>query len=76
MLFEPLPATEEEKKIPETAVMTGFRFDYKRNAYVINAGTPEEVTGVEAVKAWIELVVRTAIGRPRVWIYRSCGGSC
>lgn len=67
MLFEPLPVTEEEQKIPETSVMTGFRFDYKQNAYVINAGTPEEVTGVEAVKAWIELVVHTARGRYAIY---------
>lgn len=68
MLFEPIKQTDETyESLPDTAVMTGFRFDYSRNAYVINAGTPEEVTGVEAVKAWLELVVRTARGRYAIY---------
>lgn len=73
MLFEPIPATEEEQEIPETAVMAGFRFDYKNNAFVMDAGSPAEVTGVEAVKEWIQLVVRTA--QKRYAIYPSNFGA-
>lgn len=68
MLFELIQSTDDTYEgLPDTAVMTGFWFDYKRNAYVIDAGTPEEVTGVEAVKAWLELVVRTARGRYAIY---------
>lgn len=73
MLFEPIPATEEEQETPETAVMAGFRFDYKNNAFVMDAGSPAEVTGVEAVKEWIQLVVRTA--QKRYAIYPSNFGA-
>lgn len=68
MLFDAEDAREETYTgLPETAVMAGFKFDWKENRFVMAAGTPEEVTGTEAVKAWLELVIRTRWGRYAIY---------
>lgn len=64
MLFDKNETVETETaQGSDAVVMAGFRFDYKTNSYVMEAGTPVEVTGKEAVKAWLEQVIRTAQGR-------------
>lgn len=64
MLFDKTETVETETaQGSDAVVMAGFRFDYKTNSYVMEAGTPVEVTGKEAVKAWLEQVIRTAQGR-------------
>lgn len=68
MLFDAEPVQEETYTgLPETAVMVGFRFDWKENRFMMAAGTPVEVTGTEAVKAWLELVIRIRRGRYAIY---------
>ena len=68
MLFDAKAVQEETYTgLPETAVMAGFRFDWASNCFVMAAGTPEEVTGTEAVKTWLELVIRIRRGRYAIY---------
>lgn len=64
MLFDKTEAVGTESvQASKVIVMAGFRFDYETNSYMMEAGSPVEVTGKEAVKAWLEQVIRTAQGR-------------
>lgn len=58
-----------ENKAAGTAVLPAatFPFDWVNETYEMERGSPKEVTGVEAVKAWLELVLRTAQGRYAIW---------
>lgn len=63
MLFN--TATE----VPEVLIEPGhtFDFDWDAEACVMDYGTPVEVSGVEAVKAWLQLVLRTSQGRYAIY---------
>lgn len=63
MLFNP---TTETAEVP---VEPGYTFDFNwaAEAYTMERGTPAEVNGVEAVKAWLGLVLRTTQGRYAVY---------
>lgn len=61
MLYDAVQAAEEAATLPTPA--TGLAFDWSAGAYPIDRGSPREVIGVEAVKAWLELVLRTEAGR-------------
>lgn len=63
MLFEKTTAAAEAAPAPGVT----FAFDWTGEHYVMDYGTPVEVTGVEAVKAWLELVLRTDQGRYAIW---------
>ena len=66
MLFDSVPqlaASESDTTRPETVMGRGLLFDWEAGRYVMVNGSPQEVTGAEAVKAWINYVVRTRVGR-------------
>jgi len=44
-----------------------FLFDWEEERYDMTEGEPTRVTGPEAVKAWLELVLRTRRGRYRIY---------
>ena len=68
MIFE-VDTTEDTAFVPqaESAVQTGFVFDWENHCYVLSAGSPLEVTGTEAIKEWLRQVIRTQ--RERFAIY-------
>lgn len=59
MLFN--QTTEVAEVLIEPAVT--FAFDWVDETYDMVTGTPSEVYGVEAVKEWLQLVLRTTQGR-------------
>lgn len=64
MLFDRTETTEAQDTEPdESKIGINFLFDYDKKAYVMEAGSPVQVTGRQAVQAWLEYVVRTARGR-------------
>ena len=67
MLFDALDrVTETVTPDPERdpAVMgRGLVFDWAAGRYRMDNGGPVECTGAEAVKAWIEQVIRTRVGK-------------
>lgn len=62
MLFDETTVTTSTQA-DDTTVLAGFSFDWQRKQYIMDGGTPQEVTGTAAIEAWLELVVRTAQGR-------------
>ena len=70
MLFDKeTAATTGQAARPEAVLGTGFWFDWTEQHYLMDAGSPVEVTGTGALKAWVNLVVRTK--RDRYPIYRA-----
>ena len=68
MLFDKeTAATTGQAARPEAVLGTGFWFDWTEQHYLMDAGSPVEVTGTGALKAWVNLVVRTK--RDRYPIY-------
>lgn len=68
MLFDKeTAATTGQAARPEAVLGTGFWFDWNEQHYLMDAGSPVEVTGTGALKAWVNLVVRTK--RDRYPIY-------
>lgn len=68
MLFDPVPTAEETFAAKsETAITAGFVFDWDNGCYLMEAGSPVEVTGVEAVKEWLQQVIRTRRGRYAIY---------
>lgn len=67
MLFDALDrVTETVTPDPERepAVMgRGLVFDWASGRYRMENGGPVECTGAEAVKAWLEQVIRTRVGK-------------
>lgn len=64
MLFDRTETVEAQAaEVSDSAVGVNFLFDYDAGAYVMEAGSPVQVTGRQAVQAWMEYVVRTARGR-------------
>ena len=64
MLFDRTEtASGQETEQDGSKIGINFLFDYKKKAYVMEAGTPVQVTDRRAVQAWLEYVVRTARGR-------------
>lgn len=64
MLFDRTETTEAQDTEPdESKIGINFLFDYDKKAYVMEAGSPVQVTGRRAVQSWQEYVVRTARGR-------------
>ena len=70
MLFDaadrvtPVPPPDPAR--PSTVMGRGLVFDWSAGRYVMEGGGPAECTGSEAVKAWIEQVVRTLPGKNAV----------
>lgn len=63
MLFD--KKTEETEEYPESseyAIGTGFFFDWDTDTHDIVNGTPAEVTGEDAVKAWLRQCIHTRRG--------------
>lgn len=48
---------------PSTVMGRGLVFDWANKRYVMENGGPVECIGAEAVKAWIEQVIRTQVGK-------------
>lgn len=68
MLFDADQTMVEEFSAKlETAIGTGFLFDWEHGCYFMEAGSPVEVTGTEAVKEWIRQVLRTWRGRYAIY---------
>lgn len=44
-----------------------FDFNWESETYSMDYGTPVEVNGVEAVKEWLQLVLRTTQGRYAIY---------
>lgn len=49
--------------VDPTIVRDGLKFDWQNNEFYMESGSPAVVSGGNAVKEWIELVVRTRQGR-------------
>lgn len=68
MLFDTNQAMGKESSAkPGAAIGTGFLFDWEHGLYFMEAGSPVEVAGTEAVKEWVRQVLRTR--RERYAIY-------
>lgn len=67
MLFDTLAAAQTAAEAAQEAVGVAFPFDWEQDAYPMEAGSPAEVTGVEAVKTWFQLVLRTRRGRYAIY---------
>lgn len=67
MLFDTAPAAAEAARAAAVLPGVGFPFDWTSYTYDMGEGTPAEVTGLEAVKAWLEQVVRTRRGRYAIY---------
>lgn len=64
MLFDRTETADAQAAaVSDSAVGVNFMFDYDKMAYAMEAGSPVQVTGRQAVQAWLEYVVRTARGR-------------
>ena len=66
MLFDALDqqtAVTPDPERPSTVMGRGLVFDWTAGRYVMENGGPAECTGAEAVKAWLEQVIRTRVGR-------------
>lgn len=64
MLFDRTETADAQAaEVSDSEVGVNFLFDYDAKAYVMEAGSPVQVTGRQAVEAWLEYVVRTARGR-------------
>lgn len=67
MLFDaadrvtPVPPPDPAR--PSTVMGRGLVFDWAAGRYRMENGGPVECIGAEAVKAWIEQVVRTRVGK-------------
>lgn len=67
MLFDaadrvtPVPPPDPAR--PSTVMGRGLVFDWAQKRYRMENGGPVECIGAEAVKAWIEQVVRTRVGK-------------
>ena len=67
MLFDaadrvtPVPPPDPAR--PSTVMGRGLVFDWAEKRYLMENGGPVECIGAEAVKAWIEQVVRTRVGK-------------
>lgn len=65
MLFETKRAAFADR---DTALLPcTFRFDWVMEQYDMTEGEPTRVSDIEAVKAWLELVLRTRRGRYRIY---------
>lgn len=56
-----------ENDSKSTSVGRSFVFDYASGQHVMADGKPKETTQLEAIKQWLELLVRTKLGKYRVY---------
>ena len=63
MLFDKATTEQTVRTLRDSAVGTAFSFDWEKNCFAMEDGSPVEVTGEAAVREWLQLVVRTAAGR-------------
>ena len=67
MLFDAVTqreaATETEQARDPAVMGRALVFDWEAGAYPMENGSPVEATGAGAVKAWLEYVIRTKVGR-------------
>lgn len=66
MLFDALD--RQEVQVPDSkrdvdVMGRGLVFDWQAGRYLMANGGPAECVGAEAVKAWLEQVIRTRVGR-------------
>ena len=67
MLFDKTTTEQTVRTLRDSAVGTAFLFDWEKNCFAMADGSPVELTGEKAVRAWLQLVVRTAAGRLRIY---------
>ena len=67
MLFDALDrqaaAVTPDPARPSTVMGRGLAFDWTAGRYLMDNGGPVECTGAEAVKAWLEQVIRTRVAK-------------
>ena len=67
MLFDALdrvtPVTPPDPERDRAVMGRGLVFDWASGRYLMEAGGPVECIGSEAVKAWLEQVIRTRVGK-------------
>lgn len=57
------PVTPPDPARPSTVMGRGLVFDWAKKRYVMENGGPVECIGAEAVKAWLEQVIRTRVAK-------------
>ncbi|WP_369899738.1 DUF2634 domain-containing protein [Bacillus manliponensis] len=60
-----IPKAEEFKKARHTG--KSFLYDFDKGEFVLQNGKLVEVTGIEALKVWIEKIIRTGKFRFRIY---------
>lgn len=60
-MFPEIESIEKEENLLMTYPFNGksFLFDFKKKDFIYNNGKPVEVKGNEALKVWIEKIIRT-----------------
>lgn len=66
MIF-PQNETVETVEAQRETLGASFVFDYTENRFQLVDGSPKVVTSVQAVKQWLELFVRTGLGKYKVY---------
>ena len=51
--------TEELEQNEENTLALSFVFDYKTGKFLMEDGSPKPITGVDAIRQWLELFCRT-----------------
>lgn len=67
MLFDQRTESTTSTQADSEPVLVGFDFDWQTKQYLMDGGTPREVSGTAAIEAWLELVIRTAQGRYAIY---------
>lgn len=44
-----------------------FKFDFKNNEFIMENGNPVTVNGVDALMVWIEKILRTPLGKYKIY---------
>ena len=50
-----------------------YKFDFESGDYVLENGIPIELSGIDALKMWIEKTIRTQLGRYKLYRGKSYG---
>ena len=58
---------QEEEKAQDINIGRSFSFDFNTRRFNVMAGKVKETTQEEAIKQWIELLLRTAVNRYKVY---------
>lgn len=71
--IEDLPIIEETIEEEQPEIKPSFLFDYNKGDFILENGKLVKVTGVQALKIWIEKVLRTELDRFKVYQDKSYG---